>query len=33
MASRNNLYLTYKRDTSRLLYWAINTSNGIIESG
>ena len=33
MASRNNLYLTYKKDTSRLLYWVINTSNGIIESG
>lgn len=32
MASRN-LYLTYKRDTSRLLYWVINTSNGIIQSG
>ncbi|KAI7194622.1 hypothetical protein KC363_g2019 [Hortaea werneckii] len=33
MAGRNNLYLTYKKDTSRLLYWVINTSNGIIESG
>ncbi|CAO2658337.1 Nn.00g060600.m01.CDS01 [Neocucurbitaria sp. VM-36] len=32
MASRN-LYLTYKKDTSRLLYWVINTSNGIILSG
>jgi hypothetical protein len=32
MASRN-LYLTYKKDTSRLLYWVINTSNGIIQSG
>jgi hypothetical protein len=31
MASRN-LYLTYKKDTSRLLYWVINTSNGIIQS-
>ncbi|PVI05746.1 hypothetical protein DM02DRAFT_684084 [Periconia macrospinosa] len=31
MASRN-LYLTYKRDTSRLLYWVINTSNGIVRS-
>jgi hypothetical protein len=29
MASRN-LYLTYKKDTSRLLYWIIHTSNGII---
>ena len=27
-----NLYLTYKKDTSRLLYWVINTSNGIIRS-
>ncbi|GAB1741341.1 hypothetical protein NU219Hw_g6578t1 [Hortaea werneckii] len=33
MANRNNLYLTYKKDTSRLLYWVINTSNGIIEAG
>jgi hypothetical protein len=32
MASRN-LYLTYKKDTSRLLYWVINTSNGIIQAG
>jgi hypothetical protein len=32
MTSRN-LYLTYKKDTSRLLYWIINTSNGIIKSG
>jgi hypothetical protein len=32
MASRN-LYLTYKKDTSRLLYWVINTSNGIIHAG
>ena len=31
MASRN-IYLTYKRDTSRLLYWVINTSNGIVRS-
>lgn len=31
MASRN-LYLTYKKDTSRLLYWIINTSNSIIRS-
>jgi hypothetical protein len=31
MASRN-LYLTYKKDTSQLLYWVINTSNGIIQS-
>jgi hypothetical protein len=31
MASRN-LYLTYKKDTSRLLYWVINTSNGIIKA-
>lgn len=31
MASKN-LYLSYKRDTSRLLYWVINTSNGIIQS-
>lgn len=30
MAGRNNLYLTYKKDTSRLLYWVVNTSNGII---
>jgi hypothetical protein len=27
-----NLYLTYKKDTSRLLYWVINTSNGIVRS-
>lgn len=33
MRSRNNLYLTYKKDTSLLLYWIINTSNGIIKSG
>ncbi|KAL6705611.1 hypothetical protein ACN47E_006558 [Coniothyrium glycines] len=32
MTSRN-LYLTYKKDTSRLLHWVINTSNGIIKSG
>lgn len=25
-----NLYLSYKNDTSRLLYWVINTSNGIV---
>ncbi|KAF1362383.1 hypothetical protein EJ07DRAFT_174786 [Lizonia empirigonia] len=31
MRSRN-LYLTYKKDTSQLLYWVINTSNGIIQS-
>jgi hypothetical protein len=31
MASRS-LYLTYKNDTSRLLYWVINTANGIIQS-
>lgn len=31
MPSRN-LYLTYKKDTSQLLYWVINTSNGIIQS-
>ena len=31
MASRN-LYLTYKRDTARLLYWIVNTSNGIVRS-
>ena len=31
MASRN-LYLTYKKDTSQLLYWVINTSNGIVRS-
>jgi hypothetical protein len=31
MANRN-LYLTYKKDTSRLLYWVINTSNSIIRS-
>lgn len=31
MASRN-LYLTYKEDTSQLLYWVINTSNGIVQS-
>jgi hypothetical protein len=31
MASRN-LYLTYKKDTSRLLYWVVNTSNGIVQS-
>lgn len=31
MAIRN-IYLTYKRDTSRLLYWVINTSNGIVRS-
>jgi hypothetical protein len=29
MASRN-LYLTYKKDTNRLLYWVINISNGNI---
>ncbi|KAL5118115.1 hypothetical protein ACEQ8H_003950 [Pleosporales sp. CAS-2024a] len=29
----NNLYLTYKKDTSRLLYWIINTSNEIVHSG
>ncbi|KAK4615645.1 hypothetical protein CLAFUW4_10071 [Fulvia fulva] len=33
MRSRNNLYLTYKKDTSLLLYWVINTSNGIVKSG
>ncbi|RMY19744.1 hypothetical protein D0866_12720 [Hortaea werneckii] len=33
MASRNNLYLTYQKDISRLLYWVINTANGIIEAG
>jgi hypothetical protein len=33
MRSRNNLYLTYKKDTSLLLYWIINTSNGIVKSG
>lgn len=27
-----NLYLTYKKDTSKLLYWVINTSNGIHRS-
>lgn len=27
-----NLYLNYKRDRSRLVYWIINTSNGIIQS-
>ena len=27
-----NLYLTYKKDTSRLLYWVINTSNGIVQA-
>lgn len=27
-----NLYLRYKKDTSRLLYWVINTSNGIVRS-
>ncbi|ORX97348.1 hypothetical protein BCR34DRAFT_578009 [Clohesyomyces aquaticus] len=27
-----NLYLTYKKDTSQLLYWVINTSNGIVRS-
>ncbi|KAF2821703.1 hypothetical protein CC86DRAFT_426064 [Ophiobolus disseminans] len=32
MASRN-VYLTYNKDTSRLLYWVINTSNDIIQSG
>jgi hypothetical protein len=32
MAS-HNLYFTYKQQTSRLLYWVINTSNGIIQSG
>ncbi|KAF2712349.1 hypothetical protein K504DRAFT_371948 [Pleomassaria siparia CBS 279.74] len=32
MASRN-LYIRYKKDTNRLLYWVINTSNGIIQSG
>ncbi|KAL5371536.1 hypothetical protein DPSP01_014198 [Paraphaeosphaeria sporulosa] len=31
MANRN-LYLSYKRDTSQLLYWVINTSNGIVRS-
>ncbi|KAF2868102.1 hypothetical protein BDV95DRAFT_580257 [Massariosphaeria phaeospora] len=34
MAGRSGkLYLTYKKDTSRLLYWVINTSNGILQSG
>lgn len=33
MRSRNNLYLTYKKDTSLLLYWVINTSNGIVRFG
>jgi hypothetical protein len=32
MASRN-LYLTYKKDTSRLLWWVINSSNLIIMTG
>ena len=27
-----NLYLAYKKDTSQLLYWVINTSNGIVRS-
>ncbi|KAF2850423.1 hypothetical protein T440DRAFT_450249 [Plenodomus tracheiphilus IPT5] len=27
-----NLYLAYKKDTSQLLYWVINTSNGILQS-
>ncbi len=27
-----NLYLTYKKDTSRLLYWVVNTSNGIVQA-
>ncbi|SPQ19181.1 5fef2285-2abb-49d2-9a44-8740aab37832 [Thermothielavioides terrestris] len=31
MATRN-AYLAYKRDTSRLLYWIIQTSNAIIRS-
>ena len=31
MATRN-AYLTYKRDTSQLLYWIIQTSNTIIKS-
>ncbi|KAI8930951.1 hypothetical protein NX059_011966 [Plenodomus lindquistii] len=31
MANRD-LYLTYKKETSQLLYWVINTSNGIIRS-
>lgn len=30
--SRRNLYLTYKNNTSQLLYWIINTSNGIVRS-
>ena len=30
--TNRNLYLTYKKDTSRLLYWVINTSNGIVGS-
>ena len=28
----HNLYLCYKKDTSQLLYWLINTSNSIIRS-
>ena len=31
--TRQNIYLTYKKDTSRLLYWIINTSNGLLQSG
>ena len=31
MASRNS-YLTYKRDTSRIIYWVVQTSNAIIKS-
>lgn len=31
MAS-HNVYSEYKRDTRHLLYWIINTSNGLIRS-
>ena len=31
MANRNS-YLTYKRDTSRIIYWVVQTSNAIIKS-
>jgi hypothetical protein len=28
-----NIYSKYKKDTNNLLYWLINTSNGIVKSG